>query len=73
MGVWYPDEEAELARAAGHLTPRLVGAEAAKLPEGVSLVAVHVKPTYHAQVVGQLDALDLPNLTIGESGRDYVF
>lgn len=69
----FPDRLAPFAETSGHLTPRLFRAEAEKLPSGTSLVAVHIKPRYRAEVVEELLALGLPNLEIGKPQKDYVF
>lgn len=73
MGVAFPDEFPELATVSGHLTPALCRKEAAKLPGHSPIVAVHIKATYRARVVDQLNALKLPNLQIGVCGREYAF
>jgi ribonuclease BN (tRNA processing enzyme) len=72
LGASYPDEQQDLARAAGHLTTGLVGAEVDKMPAGVPVVAVHIKPSHHAEVVRQLHALGRERLSIGEGNRVYV-
>lgn len=72
LGASFPEEERALARAAGHLTPQLICEEVVKMPAGVPVIAVHIKPSYHAEVVRQLQALGLDRLSIGESGRTYV-
>jgi len=73
IGVAFPDEESQLAAKAGHLTPRSLKSEAAKLPAHVHIVAVHIKPSHAPMIVGQLGALGLPNLGIGCSGQEYVY
>jgi ribonuclease BN (tRNA processing enzyme) len=72
LGVSYPDEEAELAHVAGHLTPSLVREEIDKMPADTQVIAVHIKPNYHARVIRQLQGLAWDRLSIGESGRVYV-
>jgi hypothetical protein len=47
--------------------------EVAKMPSGITVVAVHIKVRYREQVVRELNALGLPNLEIGECEREYVF
>jgi cAMP phosphodiesterase len=73
LGTSFPEEERALAVVAGHLTPALVGAELAKMPPGVPVYAVHIKPGHRRRVVFQLGALKRPNLAVGDSGRDYEF
>lgn len=69
----FPDSMSELARISAHLTPRLLAAETAKLPAGVDVIAVHIKPRYRVQTLAELAALKLPNLSIGAGGRLYEF
>jgi ribonuclease BN (tRNA processing enzyme) len=73
LGTSFPDEERELAAVAGHLTPRLVAVELSKMPPGVPVYAVHIKPGYRRLVMRQLAGLKRPNLFIGDSGRNYAF
>jgi ribonuclease BN (tRNA processing enzyme) len=73
LGASFPEEEAALARVAGHLTPSQVDAELAKLGRDVPVYAVHIKPGHRAAVVDQLLALRRPGLRIGQSDTDYVF
>lgn len=73
LGASLPEEERELAAAAGHLTPALVERELAKMPAGVPVYAVHIKPGHRRRVVRQLGALNRPNLLLGDSSRDYEF
>src|SRR5438105_3776390 len=60
----FPEEMADLAEIAMHLTPRLFAAEVAKLRRPADVFAVHIKPRYYEQVVAELHALGLPNLRI---------
>jgi cAMP phosphodiesterase len=73
LGTSFPDEERELAAVAGHLTPSLVAEELAKMPPGVPVYAVHIKPGHRRRVVGQLNALKRPNLFLADSTRAYDF
>jgi cAMP phosphodiesterase len=73
LGASLPEEERELAAVAGHLTPALVERELAKMPAGVPVYAVHIKPAHRRHVVRQLGALKQPNLLLGDSSRDYEF
>ena len=69
----FPEAEGRLAAVSKHLTPRLFAAEVAKLPPGVPVIAVHIKPRHYAEVVAELAALGLPNVQVGEPGRCYRF
>jgi ribonuclease BN (tRNA processing enzyme) len=73
LGASFPEEEAALARVAGHLTPSQVDAELAKLGRNVPVYAVHIKPGHRQAVVDQLRRLSRPNLFIGQSRSSYVF
>lgn len=69
----FPDALAELAEASRHLTPTRFAGEIQKLGRDVRVIAVHIKPAFHEQVVAELEALGLKNLEIGEPGREYCF
>lgn len=71
VGVAFPDECELLAEASGHLTPRLLREQVTGLPPSVRIVVVHIKPARRAEVVTQLEALGLPNLSIGTSSGVY--
>jgi ribonuclease BN (tRNA processing enzyme) len=69
----FPDAMGELARISKHLTPALFGAEVRKLTRPVTVVAVHIKARYRADVLRELRALGLPNLEIGVPGHSYTW
>jgi ribonuclease BN (tRNA processing enzyme) len=73
LEVAYPDELAELARAAFHHTPTSFAAELDKLPRGVPVIAVHLKPRYRARLLAQLAALERPEVAIGSPSREYAW
>lgn len=73
LGTSFPEEERDLAVVSGHLTPSLVERELAKMPAGVPVYAVHIKPGHRRRVVRQLGALKRPNLMIADSRREYAF
>jgi cAMP phosphodiesterase len=73
LGTSFPEEERELAAVSGHLTPGLVERELAKMPPGVPVYAVHIKPAHRRRVVLELRALQRSSLRIGDSSRDYEF
>lgn len=70
-GVAFPDECELLAEASGHLTPKLLYNQVATLSSSVRIVAVHIKPARREEVIAQLDALGLPNLSVGTSTSVY--
>ena len=47
--------------------------EIGKMLSGVKVVAVHIKVRYHDEVVRELHALGLPQVEIGECGKEYDF
>lgn len=69
----YPERELELAGLAKHLTPSLFAGEARKLPAGVPMYAVHLKPAHQEVICAELRALGLDDLHIVEPGREYTF
>ncbi len=73
MEACFPNRLSGLASASRHLTPEVFAREAAKIPAGVVIIAVHLKVRYHAQVIRELEDLRLPNLVIGECEKEYDF
>lgn len=69
----FPEELQELALRMGHLTPDLLKKEVAKLPENTSVIATHIKPKYQETVIKELKSLELRQLDIGTSSKEYVF
>ena len=69
----FPNRMKEIAEAAMHLTSEMFGREAAKVPAGVKIIAVHMKVRYRDEITRELQALRLPCLEIGECHQDYVF
>lgn len=73
LEVAFPNELAELAERSGHLTPSKFAAELDKLPQGVPVVAVHLKPRHRERLLAQIAALELPQVSIGSTQRDYAW
>ena len=69
----FPNAMADVAARAEHLTPATFALEVRKITRPASLIAMHVKPLYYAQVVEELRALGLPNLTMARFGEPYQF
>ena len=69
----FPNSMTRLAEVSLHMTPEMFGREVAKMPPGITVVAVHIKVRYRYQVVRELHELQLPNLEIGECEREYQF
>ncbi len=73
MEACFPNALMGLADASHHLTPEMFGRQVAKMPAGVKVIAVHIKVRYREQVIRELEALQLPNLEIGECEKSYDF
>ena len=73
MEASFPQELQELALRMGHLTPDLLKKEIAKLPEHTSIIATHIKPKYRERIIEELRSLELRQLEIGTSSKEYVF
>ena len=69
----FPNRLQDIADVSGHLTPRTFGEEYAKLGRELPAFAYHIKPRFFEEVVTELEALGLPDLTIAELGKDYKF
>jgi cAMP phosphodiesterase len=68
----FPDRMAKLAEVSRHFTPASLGQELKKLTHnGMDIMAVHLKPTYRDEIVAQLNALNIPKLSVMEPGRIY--
>jgi len=68
----FPNSMRRLADVSGHLTPAGLAAEVAKLSRrDLDLLAVHLKPSYRAALVEELEALQIPRLQVMEPCRDY--
>ena len=73
LEVTFPNAMAGLAARSRHHTPRSFGEELRKLERPVPVFAYHLKASFHEQVVQELDELGLPNLTIAQADRPYLF
>ncbi len=69
----FPNAMADVAARAEHLTPATFALEVRKITRPAALIAMHIKPLYYAQVVHELRALGLPNLTMARFGDPYLF
>jgi ribonuclease BN (tRNA processing enzyme) len=69
----FPDEMEELAKQSGHLTPKMVAAEAAKLTRPAKVICVHIKPDTREKVLSQLVAHRRDSITPIEIGKTYTF
>ena len=69
----FPNALKKLAEISLHLTPEMFRDEVAKIPAGVKVIAVHLKVRYRPDVIRELHALELPDMEIGECGKEYCF
>ncbi|HEV2835097.1 MAG TPA: MBL fold metallo-hydrolase, partial [Pyrinomonadaceae bacterium] len=68
----FPNGMAKLAEVSRHFTPASLGEELKKLNHnGMDIMAVHLKPTYRAEIIKQLDELRIPKLQVMEPGKVY--
>jgi ribonuclease BN (tRNA processing enzyme) len=67
----FPDAMTQLACVSRHLTPRLVAAEVAKMPEMNSVIAVHIKARFREETIRELLELGIPNLAVGTPESVY--
>jgi ribonuclease BN (tRNA processing enzyme) len=73
LEVTFPSSLAWLADESKHLTTATSAQEVRKLKPGVQIIAVHIKPRYCDEVVRELRALAIANLSIGKLGETYHF
>ena len=70
----FPDRLAALAVETGHLCPKLLRAELAKLPSDDRPIHVYaIKDRSRRETLRDLQALDDPRLTLGEPGESLEF
>jgi ribonuclease BN (tRNA processing enzyme) len=70
----FPDELQHLADLSGHLTPRTLASELAKLERGdLPILLYHLKPAYAAKLRRQVAALRLRQVRILEVGDTFTF
>ncbi|HEX8475052.1 MAG TPA: 3',5'-cyclic-nucleotide phosphodiesterase [Pyrinomonadaceae bacterium] len=70
----FPDEMSRLAEISGHLIPRILQQELRKLThQPQDILAMHLKPAYRDAIIRELDALALPQLSVMEPGREYMW
>jgi ribonuclease BN (tRNA processing enzyme) len=69
LEVTFPEEQAALAGIAKHLTPRQFAVEVRKVRSPVPVYAVHLKARCREQLIGEINALGLPRVTVLEPGK----
>jgi cAMP phosphodiesterase len=73
VDVSFPNSMEKLASDSRHLTPQGLVLELKKLKGGIEVIPVHLKPQFRDEVIRELTSLSMPNVHVGEIGRDYVF
>jgi ribonuclease BN (tRNA processing enzyme) len=69
----FPNELVAVAKAAMHLTPKLFAAEIKKIPDHVSIHAVHLKPRFYDTLVQELDEIGDKRVKVSQPGKVYRF
>lgn len=69
----FPNVMHSLAEKAAHLTPAMFAHEISKLERDVRVLAVHIKPAFHREIVDELHACGIERLEIAASSIDYHF
>jgi ribonuclease BN (tRNA processing enzyme) len=70
----FPDTHQRLADVSGHLTPRTLRGELAKLRrDGFPVLLYHLKPAHQAQLKRELQGLRLPNVRVLKRGDEFEF
>lgn len=69
----FPEALASLAQVSKHLTPAQFAQEVQKLTCSPAVIAVHLKSRFFAELVSELQALNIPKLEIGRFDRPYLF
>jgi ribonuclease BN (tRNA processing enzyme) len=69
----FPNEEEDLARASGHLTPELLERELQKLGRRVRVLITHFKPAHRSTLARQLRSIRSPKVELLEQGKTYRF
>ncbi len=67
----FPNEMQWLAEKSQHTTPAQFQRQVKNISADVQIVAVHLKPGYHEQMVSELEALHLPNVEV--ACRDKIY
>ena len=68
----FPNNEEDLARISGHLTPTLLGKELDKLKRDVPVYIYGAKPRFVSRIKKELEALKRNNVKMFVQGRTYT-
>ena len=65
----FPNAYEELAVTSGHMTPRLLVRDLAKLKRDCDILIYHIKPMYEETVIAELDRCHIPRLVARNQSR----
>jgi len=69
----FPNDLHQLAVKSGHLTPRLLAQEFAKIGKpDIPLYVYHMKPQYVEQLTAEIKALKIPNVRLLKDGQSFT-
>jgi len=71
--ISFASDDDALARASGHMTPRILASELRKLTGKVPVLVTHTKPGHLARIEKELGAMGLDGVELIEQGRTYEF
>ncbi len=71
--ISFASHDDALARASGHMTPRILASELRKLTRKVPVLITHTKPGHLARIQEELEGLGLEGVALIEQGRTYEF
>lgn len=69
----FPNRMEDLARASGHMTPKMLAEDLAKLERKVPILVYHMKPSFEPEMAAELDALHRDELDFRIQGRVFDF
>jgi ribonuclease BN (tRNA processing enzyme) len=71
--ISFASDDDALARASGHMTPKILASELRKLTRKVPVLVTHTKPGHLARIEEELMELGLEGVELIEQGRTYEF
>jgi len=71
--ISFASDDDALARASGHMTPRILASELRKLTGKVPVLVTHTKPGHLPRIEKELRAMGLDGVKLIEQGRTYEF
>jgi ribonuclease BN (tRNA processing enzyme) len=71
--ISFASDDDALARASGHMTPRILASELRKLTAKVPVLVTHTKPGHLQRIEKELAVMGLDGVELIEQGRTYEF